>query len=51
MQVETEPPTGFRYSLSVCVYEALLLMHERWRRLHADFYNAKKDTFDISKAP
>ena len=31
--------------------ESLWLVCERWRKLHKDFYNAKKDRFDLSKIP
>ncbi len=31
--------------------ETLLLMLDRWRKLHKDFYNEKKGGFDITKIP
>ncbi|GMH42191.1 hypothetical protein BSKO_10110 [Bryopsis sp. KO-2023] len=34
-----------------CTGERLLLMYDRWRKLHKSFYNKKKDQFDISKVP
>jgi hypothetical protein len=36
---------------SCCGGESLWLVCERWRKLHKDFYNAKKDRFDLSKIP
>lgn len=32
-----------------CSGERLLLMFDRWQKLHKSFYNEKKDRFDISK--
>jgi hypothetical protein len=31
--------------------ETLILMLDRWRKLHKDLYNAKTDSFDLSKVP
>jgi len=31
--------------------ETLTLMHRRWRKLEEDFFNVKKQRFDISKVP
>jgi hypothetical protein len=35
----------------LCGGEALWLMLERWRKLHADLYSSKKGRFDLSKIP
>ncbi len=32
-----------------CSGERMLLMFDRWQKLHKSFYSEKKDTFDISK--
>jgi inositol hexakisphosphate/diphosphoinositol-pentakisphosphate kinase len=32
-----------------CGGEKLLLMFDRWQKLHKSFYSEKKGTFDISK--
>jgi hypothetical protein len=34
-----------------CGGESLWLMRERWSKLQKDFFNAKKDRFDLSKIP
>jgi hypothetical protein len=31
--------------------ETLLLMLDRWKKLYKDLYNAKTDSFDLSKVP
>ena len=31
--------------------ETLILMLDRWKKLHKDLYNAKTDAFDLSKVP
>jgi inositol hexakisphosphate/diphosphoinositol-pentakisphosphate kinase len=31
--------------------ETLLLMLDRWKKLHKDLFNSKTDTFDLSKVP
>ena len=31
--------------------ETLLLMLDRWKKLHKDIYNSKTDSFDLSKVP
>jgi hypothetical protein len=34
-----------------CEDEKIILIYKRWIKLYQDFYNTKKDRFDISKIP
>eukprot|EP01041_Mallomonas_annulata_P000219 gene219-400_t len=33
------------------VFETFSLMHDRWAKLHKDFFNEKKNMFDLTKVP
>eukprot|EP00002_Diphylleia_rotans_P008794 TRINITY_DN1878_c0_g1_i1.p1 TRINITY_DN1878_c0_g1~~TRINITY_DN1878_c0_g1_i1.p1 ORF type:complete len:1006 (-),score=213.20 TRINITY_DN1878_c0_g1_i1:2009-5026(-) len=35
----------------ICNQETLVLMHARWKKLEREFYNRRKNFFDISKIP
>ncbi len=49
--VSHEPAEWTLEAEQPCSGERLLLMFDRWQKLHKSYYNEKKDIFDISKIP